>query len=153
MIRRFAVFGFGVCCSLQTHAFSCFLTMVKDSCWTNYDVSVTVKNTATNAPVAMITIPKDKSWAREEVTCQPMESFSMEASYSPVFWESDEGKVYPARREWLLPKEIEKGQTAWSLTVCYPAEFSEVPLPPDAKGNCACDTSVIPPVPPQPAAH
>jgi len=135
--------------TLHVHAFPCFLTMVKDSCWTNYTLTVTVTNANTEATVATVIVPQGQSWVRQAFTCQPGDDLSLKATFTPVFWESDEGKVYPALRDWKLPDTVNKGDTAWNITVCYPEAFSEVPLPPDASSNCKCATDNIPPVPPQ----
>ncbi len=123
--------------------------MVKDSCWENYTLTVNVSNAATGEPVATIIVPQGQSWVRQAFTCQPKDDLSLKATFTPVFWQNDEGKIYSALRDWKLPDSVAKGDTAWNVTVCYPEEFSEVPLPPDASGSCKCDFSNIPPVKPQ----
>ena len=86
------------------------------------------------------------SWARQAFTCQPGDTFSFVASFSPVFWQSDAGKTYAALSDRKLPASITSGDAAWSVTLCYPRDFSAVPLPPDASGSCVCDTSKVAPV-------
>lgn len=135
--------------SLQIQAFPCFLTMVKDNCWTNYDVTVAVTNAATGKLITTIVVPKGQSWTRQSFACQPADTLSLSAMFTPVFWENDKGKTYPAQHNWTFPQAIAPGDTAWNINVCYSAEFSEVPLPPDAAGNCKCDMDGIPPVKPQ----
>ena len=135
--------------SMQLHAFPCFLTMVKDSCWANYSVTVDVLNAGTGKPITTIIIPQGKSWTRQQFSCEPKDVMSLKATFTPVFWENDATKIYPSKRDWSLPETIAKGDTAWSITMCYPADFSEVPLPPDANGHCICNTQEIPPVKPQ----
>ncbi len=139
----------GLCFSVQVQAFPCFLTLVKDSCWTNYNLMVSVINGNTGKLVTAASVPQGTSWARQPFDCQPAEGLSFTATFTPAFWESDSGKIYAAKHDWFLPKAIVKGDTAWNITMCYPRDFSEVPLPPDAGGNCKCNTDIIPPIKPQ----
>ena len=133
--------------SLQ--AFPCFVTLVKDSCWTNYDVSVNVIGTATGNVITTVTVPKGQSWARGTFNCEPLEGLAYKATFSPVIWKTDTGKVYSARRDYSLPAEIKAGETAWNINLCYSADFAEVPLPPTADSNCQCSMDGIPPIKPQ----
>lgn len=144
-----ALIGLGFCCSFQTWAFPCFVTLVKDSCWTDYNVTVTIATAQTGKQVASVIVPQGQSWVRQSFTCQPGESLAFSAIFDPVFWENDKGKVYPGQSNWQLPQAIKKGETAWNINVCYPSEFAEVPLPPQANGSCKCITENIPPVKPQ----
>ncbi len=139
----------GLCFYLEVEAFPCFLTLVKDSCWTNYDLVVMVTDPTTEKVLTTVTVPQGTSWGRQQFTCQPGETLALSASFSPLFWETDKGKTYAAQHSWSLPTTITKGDTAWNITVCYPKEFSEVPFPPNASGDCKCDTDHIPPVKPQ----
>lgn len=139
----------GVCLSVQVQAFPCFLTLVKDSCWTNYDLTVIVTDRSTEKQVMTIAVPQGQSWSRQKFECQPKEGLRFSASFTPVFWESDTGKTYPSRHDWTFPAAIAAGDTAWNMTICYPSEFSGVPFPPDAGGNCKCNTAIIPQVKPQ----
>ena len=151
MISRLlmALCGLGV--SAQSLAFPCFLTLAKDSCWTNYDVKVIVMDASNNQPITTVEVPKGQSWTRQPFTCQPGQKLIYQASFQPAFWQSEVGKVYMAIRYWSLPATPKPGDTAWDIPVCYPAAFAAVPFPPDATGNCKCDFGSIPPVPPQPA--
>src|ERR1700730_9161796 len=125
--------------SMPLHAFPCFLTLVKDTCWTNYNVTVTALRANNGKSLTQVTIPQGKSWARQPFDCEPAEELSFTAVFSPIFWASDKGKTYAVLNSRLLPSTIKKGETAWSLTLCYPADFSGVPLPPDAGEACHCD--------------
>ena len=133
--------------SSQVSAFTCFLTLVKDSCWTDYDVTVNMGDATTGKPVLTLSVPKGKSFSRQEFTCNAGQVFNYKASFSPIFWQADKGKIFPGKRTWSLPDTIKKGDTAWNITICYPSEFSEIPLPPTATANCKCDTQNLPPVP------
>ena len=140
---------FGLCFTVHVHAFPCFVTFVKDSCWTNYDVTVIATNTSNSKLVMTVPILQGKSWNRQQYDCQPKDGLSFSSTFTPVIWENEAGKTYPSRRNWNFPEAIAKGDTAWNMTICYPRDFAGVPLPPDASGNCKCDTDVIPPVKPQ----
>lgn len=129
-------------------SYPCFFTFVKDSCWTDYDVNVSVVDASNNKHVVTVSIPKGKSWARKKTRCNGGESFDYAATFSPVFWQSDEGRQFRGKRTWTLPQHMSKGDTAWDITVCYPEQFAEVPLPPTAGANCKCDFQSIPPVKP-----
>lgn len=148
-MRRVLMILLGIGVTMQSQAFPCFLTLVKDNCWTNYDVTVTVTNASAAKTVVTITAGKGKAWERQKFDCQPAEALSLQAVFTPVFWEADLGKVYPARHDWLLPEAVSKGDTAWNIPVCYPADFSEVPMPPNISGNCICNMKDIPAVKPQ----
>lgn len=147
MIIKFAVSLLLTALTSQVYAFQCYLTLVKDSCWTNYDVKVTAINAKNNTTVTQVEVPKGKSWTRQAFDCEPAMRLMYKATFAPEFWESDQGKVYSAIRYWTLPGEIKKDQSAWDIPVCFPSAFSAVPFPPDATNNCKCDFFSIPPVP------
>lgn len=134
--------------SVQAWAFPCYLTLVKDSCWTNYEVNVVMMDALNRNKLTTITVPKSKSWARQKFTCQPGQKLVYEATFKPVFWKSEVGKVYEATRFWFLPNTVGTGETAWDIPVCFPAAFSQVPFPPDAMGNCQCDFKAVPSIKP-----
>lgn len=144
MIRRSLTAFLMILFTTPGWSFSCFLTLVKDSCWTNYTVSMDVIDAATLKTLFTVTAPSGQSWARQEFTCTPKQVLLYVSRFSPVFWHNDEGKTYPGLRNWTLPSTVNPGERAWTIPVCFPAEFSQVPFPPDAKGNCACDFDSIP---------
>lgn len=131
---------------LEANAYHCFITLVKDSCWTNYDVSVNMRDASTGKSVTNVSIPKGKSWTRQPFECEASQGLDFSATFSPVFWQSDKGKHYSGTKTWTLPSSMNKGDTAWNVTICYPEGFAEVPLPPTAGSHCTCDTKSLPPV-------
>lgn len=145
-ILSFLVMGFWF--STQSYAFICYITIVKDSCWKNYNVTVKATDGATGAEAVSVTVPLGEPWARQQFECTAGETLALEAQFSPVFWSSDEGRIFPAQRYWKLPTAIENGITGWNVTVCYPKWFANVPMPPEASSKCVCDTDSIPPIPP-----
>lgn len=149
MIKRLSASFLCALVSTQVFAFPCYFTLVKDSCWANYDLKVVVMDANLNKPLVTVEVPKGKSWTRQGFTCQPGQKLMYQASYQPTFWKSEQGKTYMALRYWSLPAEISKKDTAWDIPVCFAAAFAEVPFPPDATGNCVCNFSGIPPLKPQ----
>ena len=133
----------------NVYAFPCLLTVVKDSCWTKYDVTVTGVNVMTNKTEISVLIPRGKSWARGSFSCDPSETLTFNASFKPAFWKGDVDKQYPSMSKKSLPTVITKDETAWSITLAYPGDFSSITLPPDASGNCKYDLKAVPAVEPQ----
>jgi len=137
-------------CSTPIWSFNCYITLAKDSCWTNYNVTVDVIDVASSTVLTTVKIPSGTSWAREKFVCRPLQKLIYQAQFTPVFWEGDEGKTYSAERFWFMPSTINPGDTAWTIPVCFPKAFAQVPFPPDAKtANCACDFTNIPEVKPE----
>lgn len=148
LVKLLMIFSFFVV-SAPSLAFTCFFTLAKDSCWTNYDVTVNVIDASTSKSVVKIAVPKGTAWGRVKFNCTPAQQFLYKATYQPVFWQSEIGKIYSSKRYWSLPGAIGKNETAWNIPVCFPSDFSEIPLPPTATGNCKCDLTKIPAPPPQ----
>lgn len=132
--------------STSNHAINCYYTVAKDSCWTDYTVSIDIIDSSTHDVLSTVLMPRGKQWARQVFACKPSQKLMYRARFSPVFWESDVGKTYPSLRFWGLPEVIHPGDKAWTISVCYPADFSLVPTPPSASGSCHCDFSSIPQV-------
>jgi hypothetical protein len=130
-------------------AVTCYYTLVKDNCWLKYTISVDVMEAASAKILTTVTVPAQKSWTRVTFPCEKGQKLMYHARFLPSIWESEKGKVYSAKNFWSLPNEINAGDSAWNVSVCYPADFSEVPIPPEATGNCKCDFSVIPEIPPK----
>ncbi|KTC95869.1 periplasmic protein [Legionella geestiana] len=129
---------------LRALAFDCYVTLVKDNCWTNYDVTVTVTDSATGNAVLTLTAPKGQTFGRGTFQCQAEQTLAFSAQFSPVFWQSDAGKTWRGIRTLSLPKAPKPGELAWNLPICFSSAFSGVPLPPGASGNCACDFGSVP---------
>ena len=145
-MNRLLILLLGACWCLQAHAFPCFITLVKDNCWTDYDVDVTVINVSNEKVLTTIHIPKGESWVRYELPCDPKQTVMFRAVFSPVFWESDAKKVYFGERYWSFPEKIDAGAEAWNMNICFTRHFADVPLPPKASGHCACDMASLPPI-------
>ena len=133
--------------SMEASAFTCFLTLVKNSCWKNYEVTVELTDASTNASMIKGVVPKGELFVRKQFDCEAAQAFNFSATFLPIIWESEKGKHYPGKTTWSLPPAVAKGDTAWNISMCFPEEFSEVPYPSDASGECKCDNKNLPPVP------
>lgn len=147
MFKRLLMLGSSLLCSSISYAFPCFLTLVKDSCWTDYSVTVTVKDATSNQNLLTVTAPKGQPWVRDTFVCQPNQKLFYSATFEPVFWEGSEGVVYSAIRYWILPNQITDKQKAWEIPICYPAAFASVPFPPKVGGDCQCNFANVPTIP------
>lgn len=139
--------------STNSLAFTCFLTMVKAPCWKPYALNVELSDAQTGKLIRTTKVAENQLWVRDKFECKPGATLAMEATFSPVFWASDVGRIFKGLRYWKLPDTIiinkKIHETGWNVTVCYPTEFSDVPQPPSSNTNCDCDYSTIPPVKPQ----
>jgi hypothetical protein len=145
---RFLVIILSTSIYTSSYAIQCFFTMVKDSCWKDYNLSVDLINAKTGKNILTVLIPQGQLWIRQPFKCSAGDTLSLQATFNPAFWESDADKVYSGQHYWGLPKVLQEGEVAWNVTICYPKEFSAVPLPPDASGNCGCNVNDIPAVEP-----
>jgi len=123
--------------------------MVKTNCWSDYDVTVDVMDAKEGNKLFSITVPKGQLWTRQTFDCNEGQTLMYVAQFSPIFWDKDKGKTYSAQRVWFLPETIAPGASAWNVSVCYPNDFSLVPMPPEATSNCQCDFKSIPVIPPK----
>jgi hypothetical protein len=125
-------------------AFPCFITMIKGKCWKNYTLSVDVIDSVENKVLMRMNVPKGKAWVRQPFDAKPKQRFILQATYSPSFWATDKNIKYHAKRYWALPETLASGVIAWNVDVCFPDNFSGVPMPPDAGQDCSCDKNSIP---------
>lgn len=149
MNLRLLILLTGLVSSSQIQAFNCFVTLVKDSCYLNYNVTVQVLDASNNKEVVSVSVPKGKSWVRQKFVCQPSQKFMYLATFNPTIWANDAGKVYRAQRYWSLPDTIKTEDMAWNIPICFASAFSETPIPPDSSGSCHCDFNVVPAIQPQ----
>ena len=149
MLKRIFILILGMISSNPLWAITCYYTLIKDNCWTKYNVSVNVMDATTAKVLITVTIPTGQSWARQTFSCEPGQKLMYNAQFSPLIWESDKDKIYPAKNYWSLPDTVNPGDSAWNLTVCYSSDFSQVPLPPEAVSNCQCTMDDIPLIPPK----
>lgn len=144
MIKRILLLFLSFILIQKIWCLPCYFTLVKDNCWTDYNVTVDVFEAGSEKKILSILVPAGKSWSREQINCEPKQNLIYRASFNPIFWKNDEGKVYRSLRNWSLPDKINAGDKAWGLPICYPADFSSVPLPPTATSHCKCDFLPIP---------
>jgi hypothetical protein len=134
---------------LADNGVTCYFTLAKDNCWTNYNVEVDVVDSANGQVIFTAEVPKGQQWSRATFPCRAAEKLMYIARFNPSFWQSDVGKTYTAQHYWFLPDKINPGDSAWNVSVCYSTDFALTPLPPEAHGACKCDFSGIPVIPPR----
>lgn len=122
----------------------CYLTVVKNDCWKTYNVDVTLTDLASKEKIVSLRAPSGKLWSRDKFTCTLGKVLEYSATYSPVFWQTDQGKVFYSNKYWTLPESLAENQAALNITICFPEQFVGTPIPPDATAKCKCDTSVAP---------
>ncbi len=132
--------------SLDIYALPCYLTVVKSDCWNDYDVNIRMVDMSNEKMLVDIQVPQDKLWMRQSFECRPQQTVRFGAQFTPSIWENEKEKTYSGKRYWSMPTSIDNA-AAWSVTLCYPDDFSSVPMPPNATHKCHCDKSVVPPIP------
>lgn len=137
-----SLFGFAI--TTQVFSFPCYITLIKGSCWANYDVSVRIDDVMIEKPITTLSIPTGTSWTRYEFSCKEKQTLELTATFSPAIWEKDEGKQYKGKRFWSYPETIGSSDTAWHMTICYPNDFAGLPTPAEASDGCVCDRTAIP---------
>ena len=95
-----------------------------------------------------INILKNFSTINPSIVLKPGNTIALAAKFSPVFWEGDDGKTFQGQRYWKLPDVIKPGETGWNVTVCFPAQFADVPAPPAGNSHCHCNFTNIPKIVP-----
>ena len=128
---------------------TCYFTLVKDNCWAKYDVTVDVMDAVTAKVLTTANVLPGQFWVRQTFPCEAREKLMYNAHFSPIIWESEQGKTYSAKRYWSLPDVVNPDDSAWNVTVCYSSDFSQVPLPPEAISSCKCNFDEIPKIPPK----
>lgn len=138
----------GMTLSTTLFAFPCTFTFVKDTCWQDYEVNMLVFDVMDPKPMLSVTVPKGKSWVRQEAECKKNQHINYSATFSPTIWKGQEKKIYYVKKTWTLPEEIKTGDSSWEVRLCFPQDFAKVPLPPTATSKCVCDYESIPVIPP-----
>ena len=131
--------------SVSSYALSCVVTLVKDNCWLDYDVTIDIQDSRKKVSLSKALIPKGKNWNRVSFECEPTQVLSATAMFSPAIWEKDKDKVYNAVRFWTLPGLPPEKEALWSINICFPGQFESVPSPLQTQ-NCGCSLDGIPPV-------
>lgn len=126
-------------------AVECVITAIKNSCWKDYEATITIRDVQTKKDLTTFKIPQNKDWGRTQFSCQPGQIFDAKASFSPDIWDGDGSKIYNSKRIWGLPTKAPNSDVRWSLNLCYSDDFTGMPEPIKSK-NCVCDQSIAPPV-------
>lgn len=148
MKRHYVIFCsllvLGLFISFEAWSLTCYITMAKDNCWKDYNVSVEVRTAGTNKQLTVLNLPKGRHFDRQSFECKPLDTFYYIAKFSPMIWENQAEKTYRAKQNWVIPANMPSDYVIWEVKACYSADFAQVPIPPDATSNCACDFSEIP---------
>lgn len=129
----------------NVYALPCVVTVIKSPCWSDYSVTVNIMDSTYNTLLSKIVITKGTSWQRVTFDCKPSQVLSANASFTPVIWENQKDVIYQSDRFWKLPEKAPEQGALWSINMCYPMQFSNVPSPLDTT-NCDCSMDGIPPV-------
>lgn len=135
-----------LCVANATQAFNCYMTVMKGSCWSNYNVSIDVLDASNDKKIMTLSLLNNKLWNRQPFECTPNQTFNFQATFNPAIWQGDTDTVYLSKSSIQLPMVITKEARAWDVSVCFPESFAEVPTPPNNNGSCACDSSSVPAV-------
>jgi hypothetical protein len=129
----------------NAYALDCVITSVKNSCWKDYEATITLRDVQTKQDITTFKIPKDQMWGRTTISCHPGQILDAKVSFSPDIWEGDGSKVYYSKRIWTLPGRAPGREFSWTLNMCFADDFSRMPEPIKSKG-CFCDPKAAPPI-------
>ncbi len=144
MFKKMVFLLLSLCVLSNSHAFTCYVTLAKDSCWAHYATSIQVIDAASAKTIAKVSVPQGQSWGRVSFPCQTGQTISFSAKYSPSIWQGDQGTSYASEQYISLPAAVTPGSLAWNIPVCFSRDFSGVSIPPSATNRCACDFKSIP---------
>src|SRR3990167_581840 len=133
---------FGSITITQVNAATCYVDVVKDTCWTNYNLALTVINTESGSAIASITVTQGIPWVRVKFPCTHNQTLGFQARYSPVIWQGTENQVYSGQNYWQLSSSTTDAQYT---ALCFGRDFSEVTFPVTGDGKCQCNMQNIPP--------
>lgn len=125
-------------CSQHVFAFTCYVTFMKGNCWKDYDVTIYVKDGASEKVITQGTLEKNTLWNRKSFDCQPSQFLGFSATFSPKIWKNNKKSMYYKKSFVYLPEEVKKNASAWEVPICFSQNFSEVPIPPQATTECGC---------------
>lgn len=123
---------------------TCYLTVVKNDCWKNYNVEITLTDLKSKKVMATLMTDKGKLWGRTTFQCELGAVIEYSATYSPVYWQSDKNKIFHSNKFWTLPDSLQGSEKALNITICFPDQFVGTPTPPEATSTCKCDKSIAP---------
>lgn len=150
MLIRLFILSLSLMFTSPLWAITCYYTLVKDNCWLKYNVSVKVMDGISGDVLTTVTVPAGQAWTRTIFPCKTNgQKLIYSAQFTPSIWDREKGKIYSAKNSWSLPNVVHPGDTAWNVSVCFSADFSELPMTPEATNSCTCDFKSIPAIQPQ----
>lgn len=133
----------GFSSSLVARPFDCDIRLTKSNCWYDREVRVQVINGANLEVETMHTISADKKYLVIPLNCNKVHRFTLKAAFDPPIWDDDKGRWFNSQRMWVVPNFIPVEQKQWVAEVCFPDDFSGVPLPLEDFTQCECKPIII----------
>lgn len=119
--------------------FTCQMHVAKGKCWRDFDVVVRVLDATSEQVLADAALGKNIMAVKKDFPCKPLQPITFNASYAPELWQGDSDRRFYAKGRWSTPAELSKDAKAWVIKICYPAQFTQLPLPKSFGEGCACD--------------
>lgn len=135
--KRWILLIVGIMFAGKMWAFPCKYTVSKTCCWTNFNVTVSLIDTANKQVVTQLTVPAGKTSVDSAFDCQPGQTFELSATFSPVIWDEDKNKSFKSKKFLSLKSQIDPQDVAWHIPIEFPTQFANVPLPTNIS-NCKC---------------
>lgn len=125
-------------------AIECYVTLLKDKCWSGYQVHMTIENLKSLNKVIDLDVGPNQTWARKKFDCEASQVLKKSVSFTPAIWDSEKGKIYQNNFMTRLPDTKPAQGVIWSMEVCFPKNFSQVPTPIKNMNDCGCDKTNVP---------
>jgi len=129
--------------SSLSYSVQCYITVISAPCWSGYDLSVDILDTANNSLISTVKVPKGSHYGRVNFECKPAQVFAAQATFEPAVWINDAHKIYNASRYWKLPDNAPQQGAIWSIDICYPTQFANAPNS-TSTDSCKCSLEGIP---------
>ncbi len=126
-----------------SYALQCYITVITAPCWSGYDVSVDILDSSNNTLISTVKIPKGAHYGRVNFECKPAQVFAAQATFEPAVWIQDAHKRYSGSRFWKLPDDAPQQGAIWSIDICYPTQFADLPNSTSAD-SCNCSLEGVP---------
>ena len=120
----------------------CSVHFQKDSCWKDYQITLTAMNAMTHTPLAdPLVLEPDVFSKISPLKCESAQPIAFIAKFTPAIWEEQAQKNYHSKAFWVAPDALPTDVSEWELSVCFPRDFVGTPLPLEATGSCVCESA------------
>lgn len=118
--------------------YPCQVRLIKTDCWKDVEVTVIAKDSETHKNIGgPIVLAKDSFETMQSLPCQPSQTMNFSATVLPTAWEGV-NTVYPSINFFNSPSKLPKNAEKWIVSLCFPDDFSSVPLPLSSNKTCRC---------------